>query len=147
MKKLQAVFNHDGALQSLNHQAQQKMLIEQWWRSVLPPELVPLCNANHMSNHTLVVFAHHAAAAAKINFLQASLLNALKNLQKSHPFETMDKVTAIKVKVQVKSTKYNKTKPKPTLNQENAQHLLQLSQSLAESDLAITLNKLAKRAQ
>jgi len=147
MKKLNTVLSNDQSLHALTHQVEQKLLIQQWWQSVLPPELLHHCSASHIKDNTLFIIAGNAAVATKIKFLHASLLNKLENSQKTHKNLSNCKVTAIKVKVQVKSTPTKKAKRVPSLNTTNASHLLALSQTLAGSELAHVLTRLAKKSK
>jgi hypothetical protein len=147
MKKLNVVFNSDNNINAFTKLATHKALVSELWYTAIPQELKECTQASQLKDGTLYVVAHFASAASKIKFLEASLLNALENSQKMHANLIPTKVTAIKVKVQVKSATVTKQKHLPTLNATNAEHLLSLSKRIEGTPLAVILNSLVSKAK
>ena len=96
-------------------------------------------------NGQLTVYAHSAIVANKIKLTLANLLTQLQNLQQTDPNFRECKVTAIVVKVQVKSQPQMPAKPKRKPSENGANSLKKLALDLGESALSIKLNSIAEK--
>ena len=96
-------------------------------------------------NGQLTVYAQSPIVAHKIKLTLANLLTQLHNLQQTDPNFRECKVTAIVVKVQVKSQPKAPVKPKRKLSDRGANSLKKLALDLGESELSAKLNSIAKK--
>jgi hypothetical protein len=108
------------------------------WQQVAPENLASLSQAQEMNNQQLKLTTPHNAVAAKIKMLAPSILNALKK----QGYE----VTAIQVKVQVKSTPPLKQKKTKEISPQAGKNLEDWAQKLAGTQLGDSLAKLAKKS-
>lgn len=146
MHKLNAIFGHHDQLNNLTQQAREKTLINAFWQTAAADFLVQHSVANRLEDGVLTVVTPNASIASKIKLMQASLLKALENSQKTIGQFKHCKVTVIKVKVQVKSTA--KPRPKRTIKLSScgAQHLNRYADSIAGTPLGDILKKLSSKA-
>jgi hypothetical protein len=126
--------------------------LQQLWQLATPKILSQNSFASSLSNGQLMVYANSAIVANKIKLTQASLLTQLQNLQKTHQTFRECKVTAISVKVQVKSRPKPIIKTPRKLSASAANSLKNLAENLlaenkGESPLALKLSALASKAQ
>jgi Dna[CI] antecedent, DciA len=145
MRKINAIFSDNSELNHLVKNVQVHQNLQQIWQAATPKLLSQNSFASSLSNGQLTVYANSSIVASKIKLTIASLLTQLQNLQISEPSFRECKVTAISVKVQVKSH------PKPTiktprkLTSSAANSIKNLAASLGESPLATKLNALARK--
>ena len=150
MRKINALFFDNSALNKLSRNVLAHQYLQQFWQAASPKILSQNSFASSLINGHLTVYANSAIVANKIKLTQASLLTQLQNLQKTEPLYKDCKVTAISVKVQVKS------RPKPTIKaprslSSNAANSLKnladdlLAKNKGESTLAIKLKILASK--
>ncbi len=123
---------------ALNARNLQTQTAQKIWETIAPDNLAKLSHVSSIENKRFTVFANNNAVAAKIKHLIPSLLIKLEKQE----YE----VTAIRVKVQVKSTPQTKLKSLKKLSPVAATHLKQLGQSLSGTALGDALIKLAKNA-
>ncbi len=107
------------------------------WLTIAPESLVPHSHANSIKNKQLNLLADNNAVAAKIKLLMPSLLI---NLEKQGC-----EVTAIRVKVQVKSSPQAQIKPVKKLSTKAAADLYALAEKLSGTPLGDALAKLANK--
>jgi hypothetical protein len=149
MDKLSSLLNNSSAftglpLRKLAQQAQSHQKLQTFWQSVVPKELASLTAAQALSTEKLIVIAYNPSAATKTKLLSARLLTQLQNLQKTNPNFKECKVTAIVVKMQVKSATYGAPKPKRKVPLRASHKLKQLADALGDSELAGKLKHLAE---
>lgn len=147
MHKLNALFGQHDQLNQLARLAEANALINAFWRSAAPDYLANVTTANNIQDGVLTVFASNASVASKIKLTQASLLKALENSQKTINEFKLCKVTAIKVKVQVKSTPRPRAKRSIKLSLSGAQHLSRYADSIVGTPLGDILKKLAAKGK
>ena len=151
MRKINALFSHHGQTQDnqfniLAKQANAHLNLRQFWEAVAPHTISQASFAGSLNNGQLTIYAYNATAASKIKLISANLLTQLQNLQDSDPFYRECKVTAITVKVQVKSQPKPVIKPPRKLSQQAAGALNTLAEKLGDSTLADKLKQLANKA-
>ncbi|HAF01148.1 MAG TPA: DUF721 domain-containing protein [Methylophilaceae bacterium] len=146
MQKINAVFGNNTQLSALTSQVRAKELINLFWQSAVPKPLAESSFAYQIDNGLLTVFASNSAVATKIKLTQSSILNALDNSQKTSPDFRLCKVTAINVKVQVKSTPRPRPKRQRRLSVTTAQHLALFAEEIGDSPLSQALKNLASKA-
>lgn len=146
MHKLNAIFGQHNQLNQLAQQAEEKALIHAFWQTAAPDFLARHTNASILKDGVLTVFVNNASVASKIKLMQASLLKALENSQKTFDQFKLCKVTVIKVKVQVKSTPAPRTKRVIKLSSSGAQHLNRYANAIAGTPLGDILKKLAAKS-
>lgn len=147
MHKLNAIFGQHNQLNQLTQQAREKALINAFWQTAVPDFLASYTSANALNDGVLTVLATNASAASKIKLMQASLLKALENSQKTFDQFKLCKVTVIKVKVQVKSTPAPLAKRVIKLSSSGAQHLNRYANAIAGTPLGDILKKLAAKGK
>jgi hypothetical protein len=145
MRKINSLFGQNAQLSVLAEQIHEKELINKLWHSATPIELSKTSYAALLEDGQLIVYASNSATASKIKLSQASLLKALNNSIESYAQYSQCKVTAIKVKVQVKSTPAPSQRRTINLSSTGAQHLKHLADQLGESKLGNILNRLASK--
>lgn len=150
MRKIDALLNHhaqqqNNPLLALTQQVQSHQLLQRFWAAASPQLLSQLSTAASLKNGQLCIFAHSAIVANKIKLTQAKLLTQLQHLQRTNPTFRDCKVTAISVKVQVKSQPKPIVQPPRKLSKQAAICLKKLAQNLGESPLATQLNSLANK--
>lgn len=155
MRKINALISqtsqHDNSpFTQLTKQAQSHLTLQQFWLTAAPKIVGDNSFASSLTSGQLTILAYSAIVANKIKLTQASLLTQLQNLQKTDPLYKDCKVTAIGVKVQVKSLPKPIIKAPRRLSYNAANSLKNLADDLlaknkGESALATKLNILARK--
>jgi Dna[CI] antecedent, DciA len=150
MRKINALFSENSEFNSLAKNVQVHQNLQQLWQAATPKILSQNSFASSLSNGQLTVYADSSIAASKIKLTQASILTQLQNLQLSNPLFRECKVTAISVKVQVKSRHKAVIKMPRKLSSSAANSLKNLAEDLlaknkGDSPLAAKLNALARK--
>ena len=140
-----ATANSSTVMNTLAKNVQSHQLLQQFWLAACPQMLGNLSFAGSLLNGQLTVYAHSAIVANKIKLTAANLLTQLHNLQQTDPNFRECKVTAIVVKVQVKSQPKAPVKPKRKLSDSGANSLKKLALDLGESALSVKLNSIADK--
>lgn len=125
-------------LNALNTRNLQTQAAQKIWEEIAPDNLAQFSHASSIKNQQFTVFADNSVAAAKIKLLIPSLLIKLQKRD--------CEVTAIRVKVQVKSAPARKQKPLKKLSPVAVSQLKQLGKKLSGTALGDALNKLVKDA-
>lgn len=123
-------------LNALNARSKQTLAAQKIWEAIAPENLAKFSHAGDIQNQQLTVYADNSAVAAKIKLLSPSLLIQLQ--------KQVCEVTAIRVKVQVKSSPQTKPKALRKLSPAAASSLKKLSSKLAGTMLGEALDKLSK---
>ncbi|MDG1096295.1 MAG: DciA family protein [Methylophilaceae bacterium] len=151
MQKINALLNKNKS-ESDNHfnrlvaQTDAHLSLQQFWQAIAPIAISQSSFASSLKDGLLTIHAHNSGVATKIKLTSSSLLTQLQNLQQEDPLYKRCKVTAIKVKVQVKSEQ-KRLKPTPRrISSDAATTLRKLALELGDSTLAEKLNKLADNA-
>ena len=152
MRKINTLFAANSQLEALAKNVQAHQHLQQFWQAVVPKILAQASFASSLNNNLLTVYADSAIVANKIKLTHASLLTQLENLQKNNPKFRECKVTAIVVKVQVKSHPKAIIKTPRILSSNAANNLTLLAQDLlaknkGESPLATQLKLLASKTK
>ncbi len=108
------------------------------WKNIAPENLALLSKAINIKNQILNIATPSNAVAAKIKLITPNLLNSLKN----QGYE----VTAIQVKVQVKSDQPSRAKKPKIISQNAGSNLQNLATKLHGTPLGEALSKLAKKS-
>ena len=125
-------------LVALKAKTKEAQIAQTIWLNVSPENLAQCSHAYRLKDKQLSVFADNNAVAAKIKLLIPSLLIKLE--------KQGCEVTAIRVKVQVKSTPETPTKPVKKLSHHAATELTILAEKLTGTSLGDALARLAKKA-
>ena len=152
MRKINSLFAANNQLELLTKNVQAHQQLQQLWQAAAPQILAQASFASSLTSGQLTVYADSAIVANKIKLTHASLLTQLENLQKNNLKFRECKVTAIVVKVQVKSRPKAIVKTPRTLSSDAANNLKMFAQELliknkGESSLATKLNLLASKAK
>ena len=152
MRKINSLFAANNQLELLTKNVQAHQQLQQLWQVAAPQILAQASFASNLTDGQLTVYADSAIVANKIKLTHASLLTQLENLQKNNLKFRECKVTAIVVKVQVKSRPKAIVKTPRTLSSDAANNLKMFAQELliknkGESSLATKLNLLASKAK
>ena len=160
MRKINHVLNQPNSNSSVNNdynqfnqltkQANAHLVLQQFWLAATHAVVGENSFASNLNDGQLHVFANSAIVANKIKLTQASLLTQLQNLQISNQAFRECKVTAIIVKVQVKSRPKPVTKAPRLLSSHASNSLRQLAEDLltknkGDSLLATKLKLLASK--
>jgi len=147
MRKINVLLkeNADSQFSALAKQANAHLNLRQFWEAIAPKILSQSSFAGSLNNGQLTIYANNASAAAKIKLTSASLLTQLQNLQKNDPFYRECKVTAITVKVQVKSQPTPIIKAPRKLSNQASSTLKNLAEQLGDTALADKLKQLASK--
>ena len=147
MRKINALINGNSNDQfsNLAKQASAHLNLRQFWEAIAPKILSDNSFAGSLNNGQLTIYAYNASVAAKIKLTSAMLLTQLQNLQKSDAFYRECKVTAITVKVQVKSQPKPIAKVPRKLSNRASNSLSNLAEQLGDSTLSDKIRKLAAR--
>lgn len=129
---------HQPEFNALTNHAKQTASAQALWLSIAPKILSQFSHANSIKNHELLLYADNSAVAAKIKLMLPSLLIQLE--------KQGCEVTAIRVKVQVKSKSAPRQKGIKKLSSKAADSLQHLAKKLDGSPLAEVLNRLANKA-
>lgn len=152
MRKINTLFAANSQLDALAKNVQAHQYLQQFWQAAVPKILAENSYISSLNNGQLTVYADSAIVANKIKLTHASLLTQLENLQKNNPKFKECKVTAIVVKVQVKSSPKAIIKTPRTLSTNAVNSLKILAQDLldknkGESLLAAKLKQLASKTK
>ena len=152
MLKINTLFAANSQLDALAKNVQARQYLQQFWQAAVPKILAENSYISSLNNGQLTVYADSAIVANKIKLTHASLLTQLENLQKNNPKFKECKVTAIVVKVQVKSSPKAIIKTPRTLSTNAVNSLKILAQDLldknkGESLLAAKLKQLASKTK
>lgn len=123
------------ALRAHNEQA---VFAQQVWEAIAPNALLSLTHAITIREEKLIVATTHSAVAAKVKLLTPNILTRLSKLNLN--------VTAIQVKVQVKSEMPVNSAVRRKISKNAANHLQAASEALEPGPLADSLAKLAKHS-
>jgi len=137
MQRFNTILKHP-ELNALNARNQQTQTAQKIWEAIAPDNLAQFSHASSIKNQQFTVFADNNVVAAKIKLLLPSLLIKLQ--------KQVCEVTAIRVKVQVKSTPQPKLKPSKKLSPMAVNQLKQLGKKLSGTALGDALDKLIKNA-
>jgi hypothetical protein len=145
MRKINAIFTDNNQVINLAKNVHAHQQLQQFWLVAAPKNLSQSSFVSSLNQGQITVYADSAIVANKIKLTQASLLTQMQNLQKNNPLFRECKVTAISVKVQVKSRPKPVIKTPRKLSASAATCLKTLAQDLGESPLAEKLNALANK--
>ena len=150
MRKINALISqtsqHDNSpFTQLTKQAQSHLTLQEFWLTAAPKIVGDNSFASSLTSGQLTILAYSAIVANKIKLIQAGLLIQLQNLQNSSQAFRECKVTAIVVKVQVKSHPKPVIKTPRKLSSGASNSLKQLAEQLGDSPLADKLNILASK--
>ncbi len=148
MRKINSLLSQsqdNSQFSQLSKLAQAHVTLQQFWLTAAPKIVGDNSFASSLTNGQLTILANSAMVANKIKLTQASLLTQLQNLQNSAQTFRECKVTAIVVKVQVKSRPKPVIKTPRTLSNHASNSLKQLAEQLGNSPLADKLKVLASR--
>jgi hypothetical protein len=147
MRKLNALLKAtaDSQFNTLAKQANAHLNLRQFWEAVAPQILSQHSFAASLANGLLTIYADNASVAAKIKLTSANLLSQLQILQETDPFYRECKVTAITVKVQVKSQPKPIVKKPRKLSNQAANNLRNLAEQLGDTVLSDKLKQLASK--
>jgi hypothetical protein len=137
MRRFGTLSQQDSTLQTLYAQAEHINALQKAWETAIPPSLKRHCHAGLLDNQQLTVYATSGTIAAKLKLLTSGLLAKLK----AQGLE----VTAIRVKVQVKSDAQQPAKAARRLSSTAIDELKRLVSSLPDSPLRTSLKQLANR--
>jgi Dna[CI] antecedent, DciA len=147
MHKINTVFSNSNALNNFNQNIKAHQLLQQFWLAAAPKIIAENSFASSLINGQLLVLADSALVTNKIKLTQASLLTQLQNLQLSTQAFRECKVTAITVKVQVKSRPKAVIKAPRVLSRRASNSLKQFANDLGDSPLANKLQALASKGE
>ncbi len=152
MRKINSLLTASNQLEALAKNVQALQHLQQLWQTAAPQLLAQASFASKLINGLLTVYADSAIVANKIKLTHASLLTQLENLQKNNLKFRECKVTAIVVKVQVKSRPKANIKAPRILSDSAANNLKKFAQELlaknkGESLLAVNLKRLANKTK
>jgi hypothetical protein len=109
MLKINRIFTNHHDLKPLLQEANDRQQLQQLW-SAVAPEFSTLSQVLAFEHGTLTIGAYSGAVASKIRLLEAGLLRKIQDFcQKSQKIKGLN-LSAIKVKVQVKSRPKTKQK-------------------------------------
>jgi Dna[CI] antecedent, DciA len=145
MHKINTVFSKSNELNNLNKNVQAHQLLQHFWLTAAPKIIAENSFACSLINGQLLILADSALVTNKIKLTQASLLTQLQNLRLSTQAFRECKVTAITVKVQVKSRPKVVIKAPRVLSRRASNSLKQFAEDLGDSLLANKLQALASK--
>ncbi len=138
MERFNSLLKHP-ELNALHTRTQAVQAAQKIWEAIAPADVTKFSHASSIKNQQFTVVADNSVVAAKIKLLIPSLLIQLQKQERE--------VTAIRVKVQVKSAPQAKPKSPRKLSTAAAQRLENLSSQLGDSALSAALKKLSKNAE
>jgi len=122
----------------LNKRTQESQAAQKLWGEIAPDNMAQFSHISSIKNNQFTVYANNNAVAAKIKLLIPSLLIKLEK----QGYE----VTAIRVKVQAKSSPLPVPKFRKSLSTEAIHQLQKLEVKLSGTSLGESLAKLLKNA-
>jgi hypothetical protein len=147
MRPINAVFTENSPLKQLAGQVQAHQHLQAFWQAGAPTIIAQNSFAASLNNGTLLVYADSAIVANKLKLTQTSILTQLQQLQANNVAFNDCKVTAIVVKVQVKSKPVPVVKAPRILSTQAANSLANLANQLGDSALSQQLKALASKAK
>lgn len=126
-------------LAAFSQQAKIKSQAQTLWQAIAPREVIEFSHASSIKNKVLIIYADNNTVAAKLKLLMSSLLIQLE--------KQGSEVTAIHIKVQVKSSPQAKAKTLKTLSHKAASNVDNLAKQLEGTPLGASLAKLASRTK
>lgn len=123
---------------ALNAHSKETQAAQNIWEAIAPDNLAKFSHASSIKNKQFTIFADNNTVAAKIKLFIPSLLIKLE--------KQGCEVTAIRVKVQVKSTSQTKPKAIKKLSAQAATDLHLLAEKLSGTPLGEALARLATKA-
>jgi hypothetical protein len=136
MRQFNALLNQP-ELKGLAAHSKETLAAQKIWLSIAPGNLGQLSHASSIKNQQLNLYASNNAVAAKIKLCIPSLLIQLE--------KQGCEVTAIRVKVQVKSSPQAQPKAIKKLSRQAANELDGLAKKLSGTDLGDALARLASK--
>ncbi len=125
-------------LMALNAYTKEAQTAQNIWEMIAPENLAKFSHASAIKNQQFNIVAHSNAVAAKIKLFIPSLLIQLEKQE--------CEVTAIRVKVQVKSSPQTKPKVIKKLSPQAGSELKILAEKLTGTPLGEALARLASKA-
>jgi len=125
-------------LDILRKRTQDTQVAQKIWEAIAPENLALFSHASSIKKGIFTLIADNNAVAAKIKLFIPSLLIQLEKRE--------CEVTAIRVKVQVKSTPAPKPKTIKKLSRHAALNLNEFAEKISGTDLGDALARLAKKA-
>ncbi len=123
---------------ALKSHSEQSAFAQQVWEAIAPNELLPLTHAVTIREDKLIIATAQNAVAAKVKLLTPNILTRLSKLNLN--------VTAIQVKVQVKSEIPVNSTVQRKISKKAAKHLKAASEALEPGPLADSLANIAKHS-
>lgn len=148
MRKLSTLLGNtpDNQLRRLTQQTNAYLQLTALWNAAAPKTLSQFSSVGNLHNGQLTIYAHNAAVATKIKLTNASLLTRLQKLQETEVNYRECKVTAISVKVQVKSPTLPALRTHKKLSSQASRQLQAFANQLGDSALSRKLKSLAEKA-
>lgn len=137
MLKLSQYFINDCDLAHLTNHTQHILIAQKAWQSIAPAEMRTHTQAGEVRHKRLTIYCDNGAVATKIKMQLPTLLSQLQK-------QGLE-VTAIRVVVQVKSYKIAVKKPHRIIDEQGAEALKKLAESMTGSALGASLERLASR--
>lgn len=138
VRKLDDFLHASPTLDSLTHQAQRLMRLQQLFSRIAPQPIAQFCNVASFLNQSIVIYANNGAIAAKLKQQLPTLLAKFRGRG--------IEVTSIHVEVQAARPVTNHHKIKEiALGTGGIQSLKALSDSLADSPLKLAVMTMLKR--
>jgi hypothetical protein len=137
MQRFNSLLNQP-ELSALQDRSRDTQIAQQIWEAVAPENLAQFSHASSIKNGLFTIIAHNNTVAAKIKLFIPSLLIQLEKQE--------CEVTAIRLKVQVKSTPPAKQKTLKKLSPAAAKNLNALAEKISGTTLGNALARLAKKA-
>jgi hypothetical protein len=138
MQRFNTLLKHT-EINALNTPTQETQAAQKIWQAIAQYNLAKFSRASSIKNKQFNVYADNSVVAAKIKLLLPSLLIQLQ--------KQVCEVTAIRVKVQVKSSPQPRQKTPRKLTPTAVSNLKDLSVKLAGTALGDALNKLYKSSE
>lgn len=132
-------------LNLLAKKVQLHAVLQQFWLAATPSLISEFSFVGSLVTGLLTVYAKTAIVASKIKLNHANILTQLQDLQQLNPTYQPYKVTAIVVKVQVKSNFKPRLKTPLKVSLAAANKLNSFADSLGESALSYQLKSLASK--
>lgn len=137
MQRFNSLLKH-AELSGLQTRSSETQAAQKIWEAIAPAEVTKFSHASSIKNQQFTVFADNSVVAAKIKLLLPSLLIQLQ--------KQVREVTAIRVKVQAKSSPLPVPKFTKSLSTEAIHQLQKLEVKLSGTSLGESLTKLLKNA-
>jgi hypothetical protein len=112
-------------------------------RSLLPSPLASYCQVGDLTGHTLTIIATSPVWAAKLRYLQPTLLKAFRSIS------SLSQATDINIKI----SKLSQPLPNPTrsrkvhMSSQSAEHIRQMADTIEDPALRESLLRLSRHAK